>query len=271
LLSREEERELARKAREGDLEARKGLILANLRYVVSLAKAYKGRGLSLADLIHEGNVGLIKAVDRFDYRKGTRLLTYASWWIRYAITAALAQRGLVSIPPSKRAIARRAITQMARLGQSYGREPTLKEIAQELKVEPEVISDALLATQSELSLDTHPFVDSDIHWDELLEPASYPSPEEVFKKREFETHLSQALSKLDPRERRILVEYFGLAPGSRPKSLAKIGKEEGISREAVRQIKSRALTKLRIELANQTDSYTLRELFRVYDSLRSKI
>lgn len=271
LLSREEEVELARRVREArergekEVEARNRLILGNLRYVVSIAKTYQGRGLSLEDLIDEGNVGLIKAIDRFDERKGTRLLTYASWWIRYAITAALAQRGLVHIPPSKRLTARKALSEMARIGQRYGREPTLDEIAEALGVKPEEISDALLATRSELSLDTPPFPDSETQWQEILESTTYPSPEEAFQRQKLEARLHQALTRLEPREELILVQYFGLRPDAGPKSLSEIGKGLGISREAVRQIKKRALEKLKAELS---DLDSLQALLKSYSSSR---
>lgn len=239
----------ARERGEKEVEARNRLILANLRYVVSVAKAYQGRGLSLQELIDEGNVGLIKAVDRFDERRGTRLLTYASWWIRYAITVALAHRGVVPIPPSKRLTLRKVLSEMARIEQRYGREPTLEEIAEVLGVKPEEISDALLAARSELSLDTPPLLGSETQWQEILESSTYPSPEEALQRQEVEARLHQALNKLEPREELILVQYFGLRPDAGPKSLSEIGKGLGISREAVRQIKKRALEKLKAELA----------------------
>lgn len=261
LLIDTEERELAEKARNGDLEARNKLITANLRFVVWIARRYQNRGLPLSDIINEGNRGLIEAVKRFDERRKTRLLTYASWWIRYAIVQALAGRKLVRYPLKARVTANRLKNIYLKIAQKYGREPTVDELVQEAHIDPKTLSEAFLASYDELSLDQRVFPDGSVSWQELLESTTVPSPEESFHRRELKQELQRALSVLTKREREVIERYFGLADGV-SQSLSAIGKSFGISREAVRQVKDRALKKLK----GQIGAKELQELFKISKS-----
>ncbi len=261
LLSSDEERELAEKARNGNLEARNKLITANLRFVIWIARRYQNRGLPLSDLINEGNRGLIEAVKRFDERRKTRLLTYASWWIRYAIVQALAGRKLVKYPLKARLTANRLKNIYLKIAQKYGREPTVDELVQEAHIDHKKLSEAFLATYDELSLDQRAFPDGSVSWQELLESTTVPSPEESFHRRELKKELQRALSVLKKREREVIERYFGLTDGV-SQSLSAIGKSFGVSREAVRQVKDRALKKMK----GQIGAKELQELFKVSKS-----
>lgn len=246
LLTPEEERRLAERARKGDKKAREKLIVSNLRYVVHIAFQYRNHGLSLSDLINEGNLGLIKAVDRYDVRKHTRLLTYASWWIRYAITSALAKRKLVALPLKHRNIAQRVRNNYQRVATKYGRDPSLEELASELKLDISELSDAFLSSKSELSIDY--VQDTNLKLEGLLE-SSLPSPEEEHRRRELKEEIKKVLKILTDEERYIIRELFGISEIPKPpKSLSAIGREMGISRERVRQLKERALHKLRLQI-----------------------
>lgn len=249
LLTPEEERRLAERARKGDKKAREKLIVSNLRYVVHIAFQYRNHGLSLSDLINEGNLGLIKAVDRYDVRKHTRLLTYASWWIRYAITSALAKRKLVALPLKHRNIAQRVRNNYQRVATKYGRDPSLEELASELKLDISELSDAFLSSKSELSIDY--VQDTNLKLEGLLE-SSLPSPEEEHRRRELKEEIKKVLKILTDEERYIIRELFGISDIPKPpKSLSAIGREMGISRERVRQLKERALHKLRLQISRK--------------------
>lgn len=258
LLEPDEERKLAFKARSGDLEARNRLITANLRAVVWIARRYQHRGLPLADLINEGNRGLIEAVGRFDERKSTRLLTYAAWWIRYSIVQALAERKLVKFPLKARRFARRLKNGYLRVAQKYGREPTLDELAKEVKIDRQSLSEAFLASYDDLSIDQNIFPDRRTSWQELLASTTFPSPEESLHRKQLTTELDRALSILKARERDVVERYFGLNNGA-SQSLASIGKSFGVTREAVRQVKDRALQKLKAHIVNRE----LKEIFKI--------
>jgi RNA polymerase primary sigma factor len=261
LLRPEEERELARQAREGSIEARNRLITANLRSVVWIARRYQNRGLPLADLINEGNRGLIQAIKKFDERKKTRLLTYAAWWIRYAIVQALAERKLVKFPLKARLFANRLKNVYLKVAQKLGREPTLDELALEVKIDPKTLSEAFLASYDELSIDQQAFPDGSPSWQDRLVSKTFPSPEESFHQQALKAELNRALSILKKREREVIERFFGLNDGV-SQSLSAIGRSFGVSREAVRQVKERALKKLKGQIEDQE----LRELFKLSDS-----
>jgi len=249
LLTPEEERRLAERARKGDKKAREKLILSNLRYVVHIAFQYRNHGLSLSDLINEGNLGLIKAVDRYDARKHTRLLTYASWWIRYTITTALANRKLIALPSKHKNIAQMVRNNYQKVATKYGRDPTLEELASELKLDVSELSDAFLSNKSELSIDY--MQDTNLKLEGLLE-SSLPSPEEEHRRRELKEEIKKLLKILTEEERYIIKELFGISEIPKPpRSLSAIGREMGISRERVRQLKERALHKLRLRISRK--------------------
>jgi RNA polymerase primary sigma factor len=247
LLTREEEIELAKKIRDGDREALKKLVASNLRFVVKIAKAYQTDQSPLADLINEGNIGLIKAAERFDERRGVRFISYAIWWIRQTILKSVAgQYKIVRLPMSKARRVRKIakIIQNKRL--SEDREPSWEEIAKELDIDKKEIIEALQIVKRDLSLD-FPVADSDTGSSPLsqtIESSLYPSPEELLFHESFRAEMKEALKHLSPREAKILSLYFGL-DDQRPHTLEEIGKILGLSRERVRQIKVRALERLR--------------------------
>lgn len=248
-LTSEEERKLAKKARKGDKNAREKLIVSNLRYVVHIALQYKDHGLPLCDLINEGNLGLIKAVDKYDARKQTRLLTYASWWIRYCITTALAKGRLIRFPFKYKNIAHKVRDGYQRVATKYGRDPTLEELASELNLDVNELSGAFLSSKSALSIDY--IHNSDLTLEGILE-SSLPSPEEEHRLKELKEEIKRALKILTDDERVIIKELFGISDIPKPpKSLSAIGREMGISRERVRQLKERALYKLRLHIGRE--------------------
>lgn len=245
LLSREQEYELARKARGGDPKAREQLVSANLRFVVKVAKAYQNRNISLVDLIDEGNVGLIRAVTKFDERKGVRFISYAIWWIRQAILRAVAEQSKIVRLPMNKAGKIRKVAQAARaIGQEIGREPTGEEIAERLGLDTKDVTDAVAIARKDISLDV-PTSDSETATlIDVIESTLYPSPEEFLEKETFIEEMEKAVRSLAPREAKILRLYFGLEE-ERPHTLEEIGTILGLSRERVRQIKERALSRLR--------------------------
>jgi RNA polymerase primary sigma factor len=244
LLTPEEEVDLARRTRKGDQAALERLISANLRFVVSIAKVYQNRGLSLTDLINEGNLGLLRAARRFDERKGIRFISYAVWWIRHSILKALAEQSkIVRLPLNKTERLRRIAKAAKELGQKRGRDPTVEEIAEQLKVETSEVSDAMAIAKSDISLDA-PVTEEDDCLVNIIEATTYPSPEELAKRNTFRDDLEKALETLSPREARILVLYFGLGEEN-SHTLEEIGAQMRLSRERVRQIKEKALKKLR--------------------------
>ncbi|MFC1852768.1 RNA polymerase sigma factor RpoD/SigA [candidate division CSSED10-310 bacterium] len=244
LLSKEDELALARKAKDGDNEAFKMLIKSNLRFVVNIAKKYQCCGISLLDLINEGNIGLIEAAKRYNPDKGVKLISYAVWWIRQAIMQALAdQAGAVRLPIKQAGLLYRIGEKYKELKQKLERDPTLEELATELGIEATSIEPILRASRFSLSLESQNFTESGYS---LL--ASLPNLDQVSAldnslKTTLYEDMKNLLLKLDPREREILQLHYGLADGE-PQTLEEIGKKFGLSRERIRQIESRAKKKL---------------------------
>ncbi len=243
-LSREREVELFTRLRGGDEGARQRIIEANLRFVVSVARDYKDYGLSLGELISEGNVGLLEAVKRFDETRGFKFITYAVWWIRQAILKALALQGRVARPPMSQINDLQKIEREAgRLAQSLGRSPTGAEIAERVDISAERTRNALDVSQHDLSLDAPAYPDEAAP---LLSVWAAPETgaDTRFEEAEMRDRLSSCLSQLDEREGEIVRAYFGLG-GAEPMTLEEIGDCLGVTRERVRQLRNRALTKLR--------------------------
>ncbi|MFO7571788.1 MAG: sigma-70 family RNA polymerase sigma factor [Gaiellaceae bacterium] len=244
LLTPGEERELARLKDEGDEVAKRKLIESNLRLVMSITRNYTRADVPLLDLIQEGNLGLIRAVEKFDYRLGFKLSTYATWWIRQAISRALAEQGRVIRLPVHVADQVRKVTKTRRLlGQKLNRDPSLEEIAVELDITRERVQELLDLVVDPVSLET-PIGDGDSMVQDLIPDTTFAQPEAETADRARATELLDALSKLQPRQRRVIVERFGL-DGVKPRTLEEVGVNLGITRERVRQLESRALRELR--------------------------
>ncbi len=243
-LSRAEEVTLFEQARAGDEEARQQLIRSNLRFVVRVARDYKDYGLTLAELISEGNMGLLEAVKRFDESRGFKFITYAVWWIRQAILRALAEQGKIARPPMSQLNDRHKVEKEAgQLAHDLGRTPTFEELAASLDLSRERTRNAMAAAQQDLSFDAPVYQGEGAP---LL--SMFVSPEEgmdeVLEREEMKTTLSDCLKALDPREYQIVRDYFGLED-LEPMTLEEIGEAMGVTRERVRQLRNRALEKLR--------------------------
>jgi RNA polymerase primary sigma factor len=244
LLTPSEERELARRKDEGDQAAKRRLIESNLRLVMSITRNYTKAGVPLLDLIQEGNLGLIRAVEKFDYRLGFKLSTYATWWIRQAITRALAEQGRTIRLPVHVADQVRRVTRARRvLAQRLNREPTLDEIAAETGFPTFRVEELSELVEDTVSLET-PVGDGESLYGDMIEDGNSEAPDETTAQRLRTAELAEALERLNPRMRHVLMLRFGL-DGSKPKTLEEVGVGLGITRERVRQLESRALRELR--------------------------
>lgn len=245
LLSAEEEMELAVKMEAGDEAAKKRLSEANLRLVVSIAKRYVGRGMQFLDLIQEGNLGLIKAVEKFDYRKGYKFSTYATWWIRQAITRAIAdQARTIRIPVHMVETINKLIRVQRQLLQEYGREPYPEEIAKEMHMSLERVREIQKIAQEPVSLETPIGEEEDSHLGDFIQDDHIPLPTEQAAFTLLREQISEVLDTLTERERNVLRLRFGLDDG-RSRTLEEVGKEFNVTRERIRQIEAKALRKLR--------------------------
>jgi RNA polymerase primary sigma factor len=245
LLSAQEEIKLATRIEEGDEEAKRRLAEANLRLVVSIAKRYVGRGMLFLDLIQEGNMGLIKAVEKFDYRKGFKFSTYATWWIRQAITRAIAdQARTIRIPVHMVETINKLIRVQRQLLQDLGREPTPEEIAEDMDLTPEKVREILKIAQEPVSLETPIGEEDDSHLGDFIEDQDATSPSEHAAYELLKEQLEDVLDTLTDREENVLRLRFGLDDG-RTRTLEEVGKVFGVTRERIRQIEAKALRKLR--------------------------
>ena len=247
LLTIEEEKELARRCKNKDEEARNLLISANLRLVFSIAKRYVNRGLSISDLIQEGNTGLMKAADKFDVDKGYKFSTYATWWIRQGITRAIAdQARTIRIPVHMVETINKVEKARNRLTALNGEEPTIEDIANELNLEAEKVREIMKYAQEPVSLET-PILSSDDDSSVLgqfIPDDSQQQTDVMYEKKELKTKIRELLSKLSPREARVITLRFGLEDDT-PRTLEEVGKEFNVTRERIRQIEAKALRKLR--------------------------
>lgn len=245
LLTAEDEVTLAKRMEQGDLEAKKRLAEANLRLVVSIAKRYVGRGMSFLDLIQEGNMGLMKAVEKFDYSRGFKFSTYATWWIRQAITRAIAdQARTIRIPVHMVETINKLVRIQRQLVQELGRDPTNEEIAQEMGIDVEKVREVRKIAQEPVSLETPIGEEEDSHLGDFIEDDTAIAPDEAANNIMLKEQLNAILSSLSERERRVLELRFGLLDGT-PRTLEEVGREFSVTRERIRQIEAKAVRKLK--------------------------
>ena len=244
LISPEEEVTLARRIKSGDSEALRKLVKANLRFVVSVAKQYQNQGMSLPDLINEGNLGLMKAAQRFDETRGFKFISYAVWWIRQAILQSLAEQArIVRLPVNKIGSINKINRALARLEQEYEREPSSQEIAETLEMVPEEVKDALKTNSRTVSMDAPISAEEDNNMYDVLQSNDTPSPDRNLINESLAYEIERALSTLSQRESKVLRLYFGLGM-KHPYTLEEIGGELGLTRERVRQIKEKAIKRI---------------------------
>jgi len=244
LISPEEEVALARRIRAGETEALRKLVKANLRFVVSVAKQYQNQGISLPDLINEGNLGLMKAAQRFDETRGFKFISYAVWWIRQAILQALAEQSrIVRLPVNKIGSINRINRAFAKLEQNYEREPSSQEIADLLEMVPEDVKDALKTNGRTVSMDAPISSEEDNNMYDVLQSSETPSPDRNLINESLAYEIERALNTLSSRESKVLKLYFGLGL-KHPYTLEEIGEELNLTRERVRQIKEKAIKRI---------------------------
>ena len=257
LLNADQERDIAQRMADGDEEAKEMLINSNLRLVVSIAKKYMNRGLSLLDLIQEGNIGLIKAVDKFDYTKGFKFSTYATWWIRQAITRASAdQARTIRIPVHMVETINKLTRVQRQLVQDLGREPTTEELAEQMSMEPAKIREIQKISQDPISIDKPVGEEEDSHLVDFISNDELAAPEEEVARILLKEDLIKALNSLTERERKVIELRFGLKDGI-PMTLEQVGKKLGVTRERIRQIEAKAIRKLsRASSSKKLEGYT---------------
>ncbi len=256
LIDRDEEGELARRIRENDRLALEKLVNSNLRFVVSIAKKYQNQGVALADLINEGNLGLIRAAEKFDETRGVKFISYAVWWIRQAILQALAEQSrIVRVPLNRAGEIHRIGKRSSALVQELGREPTVGELAEGLEVDPDELYKTMSIAMAHLSLDAPLVPGEDNKLLDYLPDEYRPGPEQEAFEKALRANVEEALSTLKPREAMILRLYYGL-DGEDAMTLEQIGEQLGVTRERVRQIKERALARLRhVSRARSLESF----------------